>query len=586
MFSNTFKLINIWIICGFTAFMAALLPSHAVFTGNHITPYGPDSFYHVKRILLFLNKGKLLHFDPQVHAPHGGYICWPWGFDSSMAAIASTVKLFFSDLSYLEILVYIPAFWVFINVGLIILICRSLKFNNTLVFFSALIFSLLPLTQDLHQVGRVDHHMVELTFILASLYTGVQFFHSPDSKKYSLVLGVVLGISQAFNPGLFVLQIPLLICCMLMWLFGTWNKGAYALVALGLILSTFLCLLPSVFLYLGYFNYYYLSLFHLYVAACTSIMLLLFLCLERNKKNVFIIIIIILLLSLPILNNTLNGFDFLTGHLPFYSGINEVVPPVTFKHVQIAKYSGLILLLPVSIISIIYIYLKKRDACNLYILVYSIFGTVFMLLQYRLNYYGSFVLFIPLLYAASIIKDHIKINHVVFYSLIFAIIAACLYPSIPELFIHHPIGGSFDYELSRFIYKDMEKECEENPGVVLADYNDGNFIIYHTACSVIGNNMIISPEDINQAYMSYNLMSMPLQEVLKKKWIDYIFVRRNDNIFQRKDRKKLLEMNKGLRSELLFNEKPIKHLELISSYSINDYGHHNSPLAKLYRIIH
>jgi len=93
---------------------------------------------------------------------------------------------------------------------------------------------------------------------------------------------------------------------------------------------------------------------------------------------------------IPVLRNALDGIDFIAGHLPFYSGIDELVPPVTFSSIRANEYSGLLVLLPCSLFCMIYLFIKRPDAFNLYLLVYCVFGAVLLLFQYRLNYFGSF----------------------------------------------------------------------------------------------------------------------------------------------------------------------------------------------------
>ena len=82
MISTRFKLILIWIVAGSTAYMMASYPINSVLINNEFVPFAPDSFYHARRILFLLNNGVFLQFDPNVNAPYGEFVSWPWAYDT------------------------------------------------------------------------------------------------------------------------------------------------------------------------------------------------------------------------------------------------------------------------------------------------------------------------------------------------------------------------------------------------------------------------------------------------------------------------------------------------------------------------
>ena len=592
MLSNSFRLALIWLLGGTIAFMVAYLPLHAVIIDGHYVPYGPDSFYHVRRILSLLYHGELLQFDPVVDAPYGGYISWPWGFDSLVALVIYIVKSV-SKLSEASVFINIAPIWAYLNAGLIVIMAFVYRLPWIFILVAVISFSLSPLTQGIHQVGRVDHHMVEQSFILGSLVTGLIYFRHIDSRTAALYFGALLGFSLAFHNGLFILQVPVLVTFIILWFLGIKVFRTIEYFSLGLIAATLLILLPAETFRLNYFSYYLQSWFHLYVACCTSAVLIFLARTQCNKRTMLFLALLALLLVIPIITNLLSGLEFVSGKSHLLAGIGELSMPVKWgsgksiiPEVDIASYSGLLLLMPVSIVFLLRWTLEKKTPFAVFTLVFFLFGTVMMMFQYRFNYYGSYALYLaPLICTTDYINRFPKYrNHA--YLAIILIFVLCYYPSYGELFSRRPVGGSYDYQFTYQIYDSLEKYCDKAPGVVLADHNDGHYITYHTKCSVIANNMVMTPLDFNRVKETKRLLSLTSREIIRnEKWIDYIFVRRADNIFNNMTMAERLAANKGLRRELLFSDKTPDGLKLIHSITYDDNNKTTQYLAKVFKIV-
>ncbi|MCZ6805103.1 MAG: hypothetical protein O7D86_14580 [Proteobacteria bacterium] len=91
-FSRELYLFLVWVIGGTIAYMLASYSINAILVDGQYIPYGPDAFYHARRIIHLLETGELLQFDPNVNAPYGDFISWPWGFDYLVALLIKVIK--------------------------------------------------------------------------------------------------------------------------------------------------------------------------------------------------------------------------------------------------------------------------------------------------------------------------------------------------------------------------------------------------------------------------------------------------------------------------------------------------------------
>jgi hypothetical protein len=249
------------------------------------------------------------------------------------------------------------------------------------------------------------------------------------------------------------------------------------------------------------------------------------------------------------------------------------------------EYSGLLVLLPFSIGLLLYWGLVKGSPCNTFFTVSSVFGSALLLAQYRLNYFGSFALYFPVLILCNELSKHYQSRQKLILACMTTLFVICCIPLKDYLLVDRPLSGNYDYEMTHTIYKDLERSCRLDPGVVLADYNDGHYISFHTPCAVIANNFLITPLDFDRVAFTKKLLNGTVDELLDNGWINYVFVRREDNVFLYKSQENVRQGNSPLIAELLFsNELPDRFVQ-ISSVEFEYPNGESQPLAKVFKIV-
>ena len=197
-----------WFVFALLTVAVAMLYMSASYVDGQYIPVSNDSFYHARRIIdAAIGERGFYQFDTMIHVPDGSWLNWPWAYDYLLALSLRGAMSVRPDLRPMQFLAYVPVFWVFINVGLLTLIARQVRLSAIPAAIGLLAFSLLPLTQSLHGLGLIDHHFIELTFVLLTVLFGLRFFEQQRTRD-GAVLGGILGIAVAFHNGLFILQIP------------------------------------------------------------------------------------------------------------------------------------------------------------------------------------------------------------------------------------------------------------------------------------------------------------------------------------------------------------------------------------------
>jgi len=590
--SDNFKLTLIWLLGGTIAFGLASLHVEISILGDLIVPSGPDSFYHAKRILNLLETGTLVQFDPLFSAPDGEYVSWPWAYDTLMALTTFVANSMFPDASLMTTMVKLPPLITFFNAGLIVILGRVLRLPITYILVAVIVFAVSPLTQNLHMIGRLDHHMLEFSFVIGAIILGIKYFTDINSARCAIAYGVLLGVAPAFHNGLFILQLPFLITLLFIWVRKETISESVVHFSCSLIITTLLFLIPSEPFRSGLFSYYFHSWFHLYIAICTSAIACYFYRLRFCRKSFLALVLLGVCLSLPVLIDIGGGLKFITGDDDIYLVIEEFSRPISWEassglipYMNTGEYSGLLVLLPFSIGLLLYWGLVKVSPCTTFFTVSSVFGSVLLLAQYRLNYFGSFALYFPVLILCNELSRHYQSRQKLILACMTTLFVICSIPVKDYLLERRPLSGNYDYEMTHTIYKDLERSCRLDPGVVLADYNDGHYISFHTPCAVIANNFLITPLDFDRVAFTKELFNGTVDELLDNGWINYVFVRREDNVFLYKSQENVRQGNSPLIAELLFsNELPDRFVQ-ISSVEFEYPNGESQPLAKVFKIV-
>ena len=527
--------IVLWIVAVAIATFMAMQLTSAAFVDGHYIPAGNDSFYHARRIIdAAMGTRGFYQFDDMIHVPEGSWLNWPWAYDY-LAAKALALALFLRpDMEPMAFLAYVPVAWLVVNMGLLTLIARKIALGPELTAVALLGFALMPLTQALHGVGIIDHHFIELTFVLATLWAGLNFFSTSRGPRDAIVLGVILGIAPAFHNGLFILQLPVLIGLFIHWIRGEMpEKRTLYLLSAALLGSTLLVLLPSEPFRNLQFEFWTLSWFHLYIAVCSTIGILFLGLRGPDKLNGGILAGLCVVLVLPIAAKLLIGAAFLGGDLILLNEILEVKSPFARMREPgglvwvTSYYSWLILLAPVLIVIFARRACLRTDSANIFFSVFVVFGVTLMMIQYRLNPFGAWALLIAALLLIQEAGEKSGVSTMAMTAGSLLAVAIAFQPPLKNrLFAAYPPGLSVDYAATRSLFASMGESCANEGGTALSYNDDGHYIRYHTDCSVLTNNFLLTPQHERLIVAADRLLQLDPEQFLRAAPnVDYIFVR-------------------------------------------------------------
>ena len=533
----------IWLVFALVTAAVAMLYSSAALVDGQYIPVGNDSFYHARRIIDAATGARgFYQFDAMIHVPEGSWLNWPWAYDYLLALALRAALWLRPDMPPMKFLAYIPVAWVFVNAGLLTLIARELRLAAAPTALGLLVFSLLPLTQNLHGLGQIDHHFIELTFVLLTVLFGLRFF-ARQRVQDAVGLGVVLGLASAFHNGLFILQVPILAATLLLWLRSAKLPARSMLWLAGTLLgTTFVIVLPSAAFHDLQFEFWTLSWFHLYVAFGSAIVLTFLALRPRSKTSIGMLSLLGVAMLVPMLAILSTGVTFLSGELEIIRNITEVQSPVSrwFEPGGIAwvtsLYGWLILAAPPLAIFHVVALFGKRKPEAVFLSTIMIFGIALMLSQYRLHPFGSWAVIIGGLLVIDRIRQKNDWSLLAASAMTLALLALAMQPPLRnQLFVRAPPGLDRDYAASRSLYPGLAAACAESPGTVLALADDGHPIRYHTDCSVIVNNFLMTPLHLEKLQEVDAYLHMSPQEIVDNTDIRYLFVRLNEVFFSGPD---------------------------------------------------
>jgi hypothetical protein len=149
-------------------------------------------------------------------------------------------------------------------------------------------------------------------------------------------------------------------------------------------------------------------------------------------------------------------------------------------------------------------------------------------------------------------------------------------------------GGDVSYLLLRGIYLELGRDCAQAPGVVLAEHDNGHYITFHSNCSVIADNFILTPQHEQKLLLVEALMDGTFDQLLERApYVRYLLVQRADDPTraQRSQCWPHCPANVGLRHELLEAVGPLPpRLHLLAQQLVIRDGH-KEPLARLFEIL-
>lgn len=585
----------LWAATGSLAFLLCLYPLSATLAGGVFVPGDHDSFYHARRILdAIAHFPQLMQFDPYIHAPEGSWITWPWAFDLLMAGIAR-LGMALSGLSDpMQVLVFIAPCWVYLNGALLLVLARRLQLAWPLLVVVMLSYSVSALTQGLHRVGMLDHHFVEYSVVLALLVTGLGWSRDLADPRQAALVGTVLGLAPAFHNGLFILQLPVLLWLGALWLLGrTLPARAAASFALGLLAATLFALLPSAPFRLGMFAYELLSWFHGYIAACSALMVLLLARLRAGRRSAMLGLLAGGVLALPLLAQIAAGGDFLLGHIVKYDQIVEVQS--VYRRIAAGEfgeltrdYSALLWCLPLGLLGVLRRLGRDAAADDIFFATMTLFGVGLLMLQFRLHYFGSFALSLPLCLLVQDLSAQRPTGRRWLVPLAAGGMGLACLPSLAAVTTSYPLGGDFQYELTRQIYPALHAQCARAPGIVLAEHGDGHYIRYHSDCSVMANNFILTAQHQQKVLETESLLASSLATVRERApAVRYLLLRRGDNLMLPVGQSCYPQCaeNQGLRQALLIDGPPFPPGVRLLAQLWWRNGERTEPLARLFEVL-
>jgi asparagine N-glycosylation enzyme membrane subunit Stt3 len=588
-----------WLLTSAVAVMLALLVTSASYVDGEYIPAGIDSFYHARRILdTAIGERGFYQFDNMIHVPEGSWINWPWGYDYLMASLLSFALWLRPSLDPMAFLAHVPVVWVCINMGLLALVARRMGLSPSLTAVAMLGYAMFPLTQTMHGVGNIDHHYVELTFVLATLLAGLGFFSADRKPSAAVTLGIVLGLASAFHNGLFILQIPVLLCFLVLWLRGQMPEltSLYRFAA-ALVGSTLLILLPSAPFQDMQFQFWTLSWFHLYIASCSATGVIFIGLRPFNKTNVGLLLLLGVLLVSPLLANILTGAAFLGGDLIYLDQITEVKSPISRLTDMggmlwlAAFYSYLVFLTPVLILLFAVRGSQSKEPQAIFFSICVVLGLVLLLTQIRFNPFGTWALLIPSALLVQELSKRFGISMLATAAGALLIVAFVFQPALKNRLIRkYPAGMNREYAASRTLFKSLAESCAADPGVVISYSDDGHYIRYHTDCSVIANNFIMTPQHEEKILeVDRKLQLDPVQFLEQVTDVDYVFVRmfgsfeEGPNGIQESPIERVVSRNSPLFIGLTFGENIPHEYRLIDEIPVG--GGRDFAFARVYKIV-
>jgi hypothetical protein len=534
--------IGLWLLASCIAALSCSLIKLAAHIGDGYFPVGHDSFYHAVRIFEAVrDPAAFYEFDPKIHAPEGSLLPWPWGYDYVMAMIVRAVIALGVDADPLTILSWIPVAAVFVGVGLLVLIARQLGLQDWPVALAALCMALNQTTQLLYGYGQIDHHFAEHIFLLASLAAGLNWLRT-QSVPAALILGATFGISLAVHNALFILQLPLLVALYIRWLQGTVMplKSALALIA-GLLGSTLAVLIPSLPFQTGRFEFYTLSWFHFYIAGGTSLVVVFFARLRRNRTNIAALVLMGTLLLLPLIEQIQHAQSFVSGSLGMLKDIQEMQPPLELVAEGAwlgvsGMYSFFFWLAPITLALCVHRAWHERNEPRLLFWIMCVFGLPLLYMQVRMHYFGGFALYLPWIVVAQefALRRQDSYRRTL---LVASLLLVLAYMPVIRHALVAPVPSAGDQWFRQLypLFPTLRQACAEDPGVVLADANAGHYIRYFTACSVIANNFLLTEQHFQKVDEVRRLFSLPPDEFAQQAPdVKYVLVRAG-NIERKED---------------------------------------------------
>lgn len=585
--------VALWAMASAIAMFFALLIQDSTIVGDLYIPRTNDSFYHARRIIDAVVGDGFYQFEERINPPDGIWIPWPWGYDYLMSRLLQVALWISPNLDPMAFLSYVPVAWIWVNAALFLAAASAARLSVGMRILAMIAFALSPLTQLLHGIAMLDHHFIEHSFVLLCVWLGLEWMRRPASLNPALGVGIALGAAPAFHNGLFLLQLIPLTAFLVLWLRGTLPPRRTLLAfGISLLLTTQLIAIPSATLRAGYFAFGYLSWFHVYIGFCTVTVTSFMGNWAFSLRYLMVLAVVALLLSIPALTQFLLGATFLSGSVTVLNSITEAQSPWRLltetlgMDVTLSYYSWLLMLVPIVLASGVFRLVRETSPERVYFASASVIGLTMMLMQFRFYYFGMFMLIAGVLLLCDQVRQKFRWHEGLVFVVCFGLLVAAYQPALrTRLFEIYAIGADSKYESTISIFVRLEEVCAEEPGLVLANNNDGSPILFHSDCSVIANNFFLDAEDQVRVDSITTLMKSDPETLLSAEpAINYLFLRRDDFVFGSGEEARLDTSNRIISDIFLSDELPSGFELLTSVYALPAPDAELVTHARLYRL--
>jgi hypothetical protein len=513
----------IWIAGALVIVLFSLMPLSAAYLNGEYIPANADAFYHAHRALNVAMTGQpVMQFDPRIHVPEGSWICWPWAYDSVLGWITRAFGPFATEAEANRVLLKIPVFCGPLLILIVIGIARVLKFSFPLTLLLALGVAALPLVNLSFNVGNIDHHFAEGMWTALTFLVGMRFFASPDKVGPGILLGLVLASALGVQNGLFILQVPVALLFAARWLRQQSLPTVRVSIAfaVSLVAFTIAISVPSQPWQRGFFEFYTLSWFHTYVAFCTGLFCVLMSWLRRSKVTMILLVGGAIVAMAPLVGALDMAQSFIAGQTDVLRLVVEVKSPFALDDVYGAgyaarQYSWLIwLMLPATLFSLLLAW-RSTDAGLQFFAIGSAMGLALMQFQYRFHVFGELAMVAMPLLAIQLAqqrwpqwRSRLAIGAC-------AALPLAYLPTTQQWTLYWDPGGSVSYQRVATAFPVLREACARNPGIVMAEPDAGHWISYHTACSVIADVFLLTPQHANKVREVFGLMGKTPEQLLQ-----------------------------------------------------------------------
>lgn len=579
------SLLSAWWIAGWAS--AALIDGGAV-------PVGYDAFYHARRILdAAAPGGTLVEFETRMHFPEGSWIPWPWAFDWTLAQLLAAAMQIAPGHSPMLLLAWVPPIALALNLALLAAAGRQLRLGAWSLLAVLVTFSVSPSVMFNHTLGAVDHHFAEAMAVLAAILLLLRWLERPDAIARAVALGVLLGLAPGVHNGMFFLQGLVVAAIGLLWLLRQLPAGRTpAAFGLAMLVAVVVVVLPSEPFRHGENAFYLLSGFHILVVAYAALLMAVFASGPPSLRRGLLVAAIAIAGLVHLAPQLKLGVDWTRGDLDYLRDIAEaqsIIDIAGEKGVNgvLAHYSWWPFGVPFALWGCVML-ARRAPAQALALAVLVVAGAAMYAMQNRFWYVGL----PPVLLAVGVFIDGLRERGLppLAHGLVGLTLAiGAIATAVPYLALRLPLGGDGRFARLNVGLERLAVECQKAPGLVLAERNLGHYITYMTDCTVIGNNFILTEQQLRKLDQTEVLMRLPLAALRQADPpIQYLVTALPDDLFTERVAGQKIDFSVFAWPSIAMladGAKPADGYELLFEAGARDAGNRTFPANRIYRVI-